>query len=178
MKTSFPSSPPPPHCVDINMVGAKVTVITTAQRHRSRSRSCWTSWKSSPQGHPSTANRCTRHRSQQGPKQSEGLALRPQRLYQAPLSIGFSRPEDWSALPLPFPSLGDLPNTGIEPRSPALQADSLPSERPGEPKQSGGKVIVFSSSLEYTCFLHPVWHMALSGCTPKGNVWLPRRELI
>ena len=43
----------------------------------------------------------------------------------------FSRPEYWSALPCP-PS-GDLPNPGIEPRSPALLADSLPSEPPGKP---------------------------------------------
>ena len=43
---------------------------------------------------------------------------------QAPLSMGFSRQEYWSGLPLPFP--GDLPNPGIKPRSPALQADSLP----------------------------------------------------
>ena len=45
---------------------------------------------------------------------------------QAPLSLGFSRQECWSGLPLPTP--GDLPNPGIEPRSPALQADSLLSE--------------------------------------------------
>ena len=38
----------------------------------------------------------------------------------------FSRPEYWSGQP--FPSPGDLPNPGIEPRSPALQVDSLPSE--------------------------------------------------
>ena len=50
---------------------------------------------------------------------------------QAPLSIGFSRQEYWSGLP--FPSPGDLPDPGIEPRSPALQADSLPSEPPGKP---------------------------------------------
>ena len=36
-----------------------------------------------------------------------------------------------------FPSLGDLPNPGIEPRSPALQADSLPAEPPGKPKNTG-----------------------------------------
>ena len=35
---------------------------------------------------------------------------------------------------LPFPSPGDLPNPGIEPRSPSLQADALPSELPGKPK--------------------------------------------
>ena len=46
-----------------------------------------------------------------------------------PLSVGFSREEYWSKLP--FPSPGDLPNAGTEPRSPALQADSLPSEPSG-----------------------------------------------
>ena len=45
---------------------------------------------------------------------------------QAPPSMGFSRQEDWSGLP--FPSPGDLPDPGIELRSPALQADALPSE--------------------------------------------------
>ena len=43
--------------------------------------------------------------------------------HQAPLSVGFPRQEYWSELP--FPSAGDLPNPGIEPRSPSLQADSL-----------------------------------------------------
>ena len=42
---------------------------------------------------------------------------------QAPLCMGFSRQEYWSGLP--FPSPGDLPDPGIEPGSPALQADSL-----------------------------------------------------
>ena len=46
--------------------------------------------------------------------------------HQAPLSMGFSRQEYWSGLP--FPSPGDLPNLGIEPRSLALQEDSLPTE--------------------------------------------------
>ena len=48
---------------------------------------------------------------------------------QAPLSIGFSRQEYWSGLP--FPSPGDLPDPGIKPRSPALQADSFPIELQG-----------------------------------------------
>ena len=47
----------------------------------------------------------------------------------APLSVEFSRQEYWSGLP--FPSPGDLPDSGIEPGSPALQVDSLPSEPPG-----------------------------------------------
>ena len=46
--------------------------------------------------------------------------------YQAPLSTGFSRRKYWSGLP--FPSPGDLPDPGIEHRSHALQADSLPTE--------------------------------------------------
>ena len=49
--------------------------------------------------------------------------------YQAPPSMGFSRQEYWSGLP--FPSSGDLPNPGIEPRFPALEADTLTSEPPG-----------------------------------------------
>ena len=48
---------------------------------------------------------------------------------QAPLSMEFSRQESWSGLP--FPSPGHLPDPGVRPRSPALQADSLPSEPPG-----------------------------------------------
>ena len=45
---------------------------------------------------------------------------------QTPPSMAFSRQEYWSGLPLPSP--GDLPNPGIEPWSPAMQADALPSE--------------------------------------------------
>ena len=50
--------------------------------------------------------------------------------HQAPLSMAFSRQEYWSGFP--FPSPGDLPNPGIEPRSPALQADTLTPEPPGK----------------------------------------------
>ena len=69
--------------------------------------------------------------------------------HQAPPSMGFSKQEYWSGLPflsssmgfsrqeywsgLPFPSPGDLPNPGIEPGSPAFQADVLTSEPPGKP---------------------------------------------
>ena len=44
----------------------------------------------------------------------------------------FSKPEYWSEWL--FPSLGDLPNPGIEPRSPALQVNSFPAEPPGKPR--------------------------------------------
>ena len=54
--------------------------------------------------------------------------------YQAPPSTGFSMLEYWSGLP--FPSPGDLPHPGIEPRSPALQADALLSEPPGKSSSS------------------------------------------
>ena len=54
--------------------------------------------------------------------------------HQAPLSLGFSRQEHWRGLL--FPSLGDLPDPGIKPTSPALpslEANSLPTEPPGKP---------------------------------------------
>ena len=50
--------------------------------------------------------------------------------HQAPPSMGFSRQEYWSGFP--FLSPGDLPDPGIEPRSPVLQADSLPPELQGK----------------------------------------------
>ena len=50
--------------------------------------------------------------------------------YQAPPSLGLSRQEYWSGLT--FPSPGDLPNPGIKPGSPVLQADTLPSEPQGK----------------------------------------------
>ena len=60
---------------------------------------------------------------------------------QAPLSMGCSRQEHWSGLP--FPSPGDLPDPEIEPRSPALEVDSLLSEPPGKP--------VIIRALFYSC---------------------------
>ena len=65
--------------------------------------------------------------------------LRPNGLepLQGPQSVGFSRQEHWSGLPLPSP--GDLPGPGTELMSPALQADSLPLGPPGKP------IVTFSS---------------------------------
>ena len=60
------------------------------------------------------------------------------RLFATPWTIQsmeFSRPAYWSGQS--FPSPGDLLNSGIEPRSPALQVDSLPAEPPGKPKNTG-----------------------------------------
>ena len=55
--------------------------------------------------------------------------------YEAPPSMEFSWQEYWSGLP--FPSPGDIPNPGIEPKSPTLQADSLPAEPQGKPQNTG-----------------------------------------
>ena len=64
----------------------------------------------------------------------------------------FSRQEYWNGLP--FPSPEDLPNPGIEPGSPALQADALPSETPGKPLEARNKchqTVVKSGSIHLNC---------------------------
>ena len=66
---------------------------------------------------------------------------------QASLSMGFSRQEYWSGLP--FPSPGALPNPGIKPEFPALQADSLPSEPQGSPSPQKCIIIQTQKSTYY-----------------------------
>ena len=70
----------------------------------------------------------------------------------------FSRPEYWSGKP--FPSPRDLPNTGMEPRSPTLQADSLSAEPQGKPKNTG----VGSLSLLQQIFLTQELNWGLLHC--------------
>ena len=69
---------------------------------------------------------------------------------------GFSRQEYWSGLPSPPPE--DLPNPGIEPRSPTWQADSLLSEPPGKPKNTGvGTLFLlqeFVPTQELKCYVY------------------------
>ena len=62
--------------------------------------------------------------------------------------MGFSRQEYWSGLP--FPSPGDLPDPGIEPGSPTLEADALTSEPPGKPysKYINREVFVHKTSVK------------------------------
>ena len=72
--------------------------------------------------------------------------------------MGFSRPEHWSGEP--FPSSGDLPNPGIKPRSLASQADSLPAEPPGKPKNTG----VGSLSLLQQIFMPQELNLGLLHC--------------
>ena len=77
--------------------------------------------------------------------------------YQAPRSMGFSRQEYWSGLP--FPSPGDLPDPGIEPGSPALQTDALPSEPPGNTKVLLNlQCIGVSNHHIYTLNLHEIMY--------------------
>ena len=73
--------------------------------------------------------------------------------------MGFSRQEYWMGWP--FPSPGHLPNPRIEPGSPALQADSLPSKPPGKPKHSQGNSII--KALRQTV-RRQLMHLA-----PEGN---------
>ena len=71
--------------------------------------------------------------------------------YQASPSMGFSRQGYCSGLP--FPSPGDLPNSGIKPESPALQTDALPSEPPGKP-------FTTCTTLKETV---PIWNFLIPG---------------
>ena len=88
--------------------------------------------------------------------------------YQAPRSMGFSRQEYWSGLP--FPSPGDLPNPGIEPRSPALQTDALPSD----PRSLVFPILLFSSIFLHRslrkAFLSPCYSLEL--CIQMGISFL------
>ena len=70
---------------------------------------------------------------QQVKSESEVAPSTPTVVYQAPLSMGFYRQGYWSELP--FPSPGELPVPGIEPRSPSLQEDGLLTEPPGKPEK-------------------------------------------
>ena len=79
---------------------------------------------------------------------------------QASLFVELSRLEYWNGLPSPSP--GHLPNPGIEPRSPALQADSLPSELPRKPQS-------ICSSRQYSGFLY-IWVFFLGfACEKRRN---------
>ena len=71
---------------------------------------------------------------------------------QAPLSMGFSRQEQWSGLP--FPSPGDLPDPEIESGSSAVQADSLPTELRGKPVTAWKNLKI--SSIYQVCFTDPL----------------------
>ena len=83
--------------------------------------------------------------------------------------MDFSRPEYWSGQS--FPSLGGLPNPGIEPRSPTLQADSLPAEPPGKPRLS-----VLNANLQIVSRDANNFHL-IEKITAKVTVVLPYKTL-
>ena len=95
-------------------------------------------------------------------------------------SMEFSRPEYWSGQP--FPSPGDLPNPGIEPRSLALQVDSLPAEPPGKPKNTGMGSFsllqqIFPSQESNWDLLHCRWILyPLSFPSYSTQGYLPKRN--
>ena len=91
---------------------------------------------------------------------------------QASLSMEFSRQEYWSGFP--FPSAGDLPDPGIEPRSSALQAVSLSSEPPGKPFKDC-KSMLKKQSREGT-FLAAQW-LRLHTFTTEAVSLIPGGEL-
>ena len=86
--------------------------------------------------------------------------------YQAPLSMGFSRQEYWSGLP--FPSPGDLPDPGIEPRSPELRADTSHPSHQG--RENSCQTFVISPFLlplfPFLFFCCSVVKSCLTGCGP------------
>ena len=68
--------------------------------------------------------------------------------HQAPLSMGFSRQEYWSESSFPPP--GEFSDAGIEPGSPALQVDSLPSKLTGKPLKEDRYIKMFQKMIEWT----------------------------
>ena len=76
-------------------------------------------------------------------------------------SVEFSKQEYWSGMP--FPSPGDLTNPGIEPRSPSLQADSLPSQPPEKPSSSNYENAMLSHN-KYSYFCLPPLDHLLQEC--------------
>ena len=79
---------------------------------------------------------------------------------QAPLSMGFSRQEYWSGLPIPSPR--DLPDPGIEPQSPALQADSLPLGHWGSPFLTAVGSVTNDLTMGYHSHsIQTFWHQPL-----------------
>ena len=80
--------------------------------------------------------------------------------HQAPLSLEFSRQEYWSGLP--FPSPQNLPDRAVEVRSPALQAEALPSDPPGKPS-----IVI---KLCPVLWLHELQHASLP--CPSPSLWI------
>ena len=93
--------------------------------------------------------------------------------HQPPLSLEISRQEYWSGLPLPSP--GDLPHPGIEPGSPALLADSLPSEPPRKPHATFYWLVNLILDLEFisltALLLFADTNRSINGWCSWVNMW-------
>ena len=92
------------------------------------------------------------------------------------MDMGFPKQEYWSGLS--FPSPEDLPNSGIKPRSPAMQADSLPSEAPGKPTSLFRVIIKGMENNKYNAYtkksfggLHSVVQWLRLCTSTTGRVW-------
>ena len=112
---------------------------------------CWPSWMAQGVGPPSFSCCIT--------SENQLFATPWTVAYQAPPSVGFSRQEYWSGLPCPSP--GELSDPGIEPRSPASQADALPSELPGKPNSENQWMWLYhirpswgAMALRQSCHMH------------------------
>ena len=95
------------------------------------------------------------------------------------MSMGFSRQGYWRGLP--FPSPGDLPNPGIEPGSPILLSDALPSEPPGKPWQAQGQVFnpgQRNNVCEKLCLHHPAGGVWAQNYHPTGGIWGQNASLV
>ena len=98
--------------------------------------------------------------------------------HQAPLSMGFSRQGCWSGSP--FPSPGDFPDPGIQPESPALQADSLPSEPSGKDRSPKSHHLSKFTVGKVLGAIHSVTQF-LSTCEPvkwKKKVFCPQNTML
>ena len=89
---------------------------------------------------------------------------------QGPLSLGFSRQESWSGQP--FPSPGDLPDPGIEPRPPALQADFLPSKPLGNPLKTKRKAYLLRIRGSHGSAKYTLLGRSNSRRTGRENTWI------
>ena len=94
--------------------------------------------------------------------------------YQVPPSMGFSRQEYWSGLP--FSSPGDLPDPGVEPGSPAFQADALTSEPPGKPIIVSGELLFIFWSFSQSQ-LFPTFFSIPQAPSPPSPSSLPAGDL-
>ena len=110
---------------------------------------CWCSINSANSSEVLVAQSC--------PTLCDPMACSP----QTALSMAFSRQENWSGLPCPPP--GDLPDPGIQPGSPALQADSLPSESPRKPQIRPGLWACFYGKAKHQQSASPLQRSACSG---------------